>query len=167
MSLCRYATTACSSSGSQPERRHFVAGLLRLRVGNPAVEIGPVHRQRSGGDRSPAREMREVRADLAIRRRAGDVVAAAAFVSCEISVARQLHRGSRREGGAPLPGDPTQEIVLAFDRHDQSHVRMLDSAEFGALPAVEPDLVGSSGRRSSVPGSDPACPRGSAPRSCG
>ena len=38
--------------GLEPDRRHLVAGLDRLRVGDPAVEIALAHRHRAGGDAS-------------------------------------------------------------------------------------------------------------------
>ena len=52
----------------EADGRHVVARLLRLRIGDPAVEVAAVHRQRAGGDASPAGEMGEVGRDLAARR---------------------------------------------------------------------------------------------------
>src|SRR5689334_5381921 len=93
--------------------------------------------QRAGGDRAAAREMRQVRPDAAARARAADGVAEGALAREEDRAAARGFFARRLARRTALRVEPPLEIGIRLGDDVERHVRVLASAEFRALPAVD------------------------------
>ena len=115
---------------------------MRLRIGDPAVEVALAHRQRARGDAAAAGEVGQVGADAAAGGRPGDVVAHAALALRHIIIAGVRERRCRGGRRPQLLLPPFDEVGVAVDVDDERHVRVLVAAKFGALAAKDADLAG-------------------------
>src|SRR5579875_83109 len=79
--------------------------------------------------------MREVRRALAAGRRAANLVAKDTFVVQKDLLALLQFRRRRRNGVLQLIAEPSFEFVFRFGNNPNSHVSVLEPAEFGALSA--------------------------------
>src|SRR5581483_4904288 len=61
-------------------------------------------------------------------------------------LATLLQRAARRIGRLPLARNPIRILLWRARDHEQGHLRMLISAEFGALAAVDAGRIGTKGR---------------------
>ena len=168
LSSPRYAVSAAQFIVAEDaERRHLVAGLEVLAVGDEAGEIVLAHRQQSGRDRAAAGECRQVRADRAGRSRAADGVAAAASGLRE----KRLRRGGLLPSMAaarPTHCGARPHSRLAASRSHRSAMNACGaSAIFRAHAAIDAGPLGGKPKRSwSGRGSCRPCRRGSESRSC-
>ena len=119
--------------------RHLVAGLEVLRVEDPAGEVARRVRQR-GRRASERRLARCVRSGpiVAARVRAGDRVAVHARRAEEhLLAALELGRRRRRGGLRPRATASASNVGPRLGDDEERHVRVLQPAELGALPAED------------------------------
>jgi hypothetical protein len=157
-------TAACWVRCSRSRR---TPGLHRLWIRYPGEEMFGGCRQRPGGYREAATNVREIRSHLAVGRRTPNRVAGCAGARRE-EITSPLHlRGARCSRGLTLLLQPCRELRLRFCNDSQGHVGVLQAAELRALPPEDAGPVGlNPDRRRYTLVSGPACRAGWAPRSC-
>src|SRR4051794_20596090 len=109
---------------------------------DPLLELGPGVGDGAGGERLPARQMRQVGPYGPLGRGPTDRVAARALIGLEYRLAA-LRGGSgrlsRRRRHVSKPGI---ERRARLGDHLEAHVRVLEAAELGALASVDGRLIG-------------------------
>src|SRR3954468_22584156 len=123
-------------------RRHAVAGLDSLRVRYPPGEVSNIVRQRSRRDSLATGKVRQVRADARASIRAAHGMTHHAGASGEYLLAAHCELIGWIRRGLELLLHPLLKFLWRFGDDEERHVRVLMSAELGALSAEAAFLVG-------------------------
>ena len=123
-------------------RRHFVARLDAMWIGNPAGQVGACIGERAGRDRLAASQVCQVRAECAIGICAANGVAihARRAQKCLLAFEQQRISGDRRR--LLLPGNPGCILLGWLGDHQEFHVGVLCATIFGTLAAKCSHLIG-------------------------